>query len=100
MTKRDLKRHAQAFLDLARELARTPGLSWIEVSNALFSPKGPFGRLFPTRDDRVAFGKLAESREIDKLLESLPEPPVRHEDRGYSGKFNVRIPRSLHAALA
>jgi antitoxin HicB len=30
----------------------------------------------------------------------LPDPPVRPQRREYSGKFNVRVPRSLHAALA
>ena len=29
----------------------------------------------------------------------MPQPPLRPEPKEYSGKFNVRIPRSLHAAL-
>jgi antitoxin HicB len=29
-----------------------------------------------------------------------PEPPVGPQRREYSGKFNVRVPKSLHAALA
>jgi predicted HicB family RNase H-like nuclease len=57
-------------------------------------------RLFPTSADRAAFAKTKESREIDELIDGLPEPPVNPERREYSGKFNVRLPRSLHAALA
>ncbi len=43
---------------------------------------------------------LKESREIDRLIDRLPEPPVRPQRSEYSGKFNVRVPKSLHAALA
>jgi predicted HicB family RNase H-like nuclease len=41
-----------------------------------------------------------ESRQIDRLIDSLPEPLVGPQRREYSGKFNVRVPKSLHAALA
>jgi len=34
------------------------------------------------------------------LIDSLPEPPSGPQNREYSGKFNVRVPKSLHAALA
>jgi predicted HicB family RNase H-like nuclease len=56
--------------------------------------------LFPTAKDRVAFAKTKVSRQIDRLIDSLPEPEVGPQRREYSGKFNVRIPKSLHAALA
>ncbi len=49
---------------------------------------------------RVAFAKTAESREIDRLIDNPPEPPVGPQRREYTGKFNVRIPKSLHAAVA
>jgi hypothetical protein len=63
-------------------------------------PGGPFARLFATAKDRLAFDKVEESRQIDRLIDSLPEPPVGPQRREYSGKCNVRIPKSLHAALA
>jgi predicted HicB family RNase H-like nuclease len=56
-------------------------------------------RLFPTERDRKAFAKTAESQRIDELIDSLPEPRVGPQQREYSGKFNVRVPKSLHAAL-
>ena len=37
---------------------------------------------------------------VDRLIDSLPDPPVGPQRREYSGKFNVRVPKSLHAALA
>jgi predicted HicB family RNase H-like nuclease len=74
-------------------------LTWVEANNAIYGPGGPFTRLFPTAKDRLAFAKTDESRQIDELLDRLPEPAVAPQRREYSGKFNVRIPKSLHAAL-
>jgi predicted HicB family RNase H-like nuclease len=100
MTKRSIESRAQDLLTLARKLAETPGLTWVEANNAVYGLGGPFARLFPTAKDRVAFAKTEESRQIDQLIDTLPEPPVGPQRREYSGKFNVRVPKSLHAALA
>ena len=59
-----------------------------------------FARLFPSAKDRLAFAKTKESRQVDHFIDSLPEPAVGPQRREYSGKFNVRVPKSLHAALA
>ncbi len=66
-----------------RKLAQAPGLTWIEANNAIYGPGGP-----------------KESRQIDRFIDSLPEPAVGPRRREYSGKFNVRVPKSLHASLA
>ena len=100
MSKRTLKSRAQELLTFAGKLSETPGLTWVEANNALYGPGGPFARLFGDSKDRLAFGKLPESRRIDELIDALPEPPVGPQRRDYSGKFNVRVPKSLHAALA
>ena len=100
MSKRSIRSRAQELLTLARKLAETPGLTWVEANNAIYGPGGPFARLFPRAKERIAFAKTAESRDIDALLDSLPEPAVGPQRREYSGKFNVRLPKSLHAALA
>jgi predicted HicB family RNase H-like nuclease len=100
MSKRSIKSRAQELLTLARQLAETPGLTWVEANNAVYGPGGPFARLFPSSKDRMAFAKTEESRAIDQLIDALPEPPTQPQRREYSGKFNVRVPRSLHAALA
>jgi hypothetical protein len=100
MAKRSLKSRANELLTLARKLAETPGVTWVDANNAVYGPGGPFARLFPSTRDRVAFAHLPESRAIDDAIDSLPDPPVRPQRREYSGKFNVRVPKSLHAALA
>jgi hypothetical protein len=100
MSKRNIKKSAQELLALARKLAETPGLTWVEANNAIYGPGGPFARLLPTKAERAAFAKMEERRQIDELIDSLPDPPVAPQHREYSGKFNVRIPKSLHAALA
>jgi hypothetical protein len=47
MSKRTIKSRAQELLTLARNLAQTPGLTWVEANNAVYGPGGPFTRLFP-----------------------------------------------------
>ncbi len=100
MPKRSIESRGQELLTLARKLAQAPGLTWIEANNAIYGPGGPFVRLFPNANDRVAFAKTKESRQIDRFIDSLPEPAVGPRRREYSGKFNVRVPKSLHASLA
>ena len=76
------------------------GLTWVEANNAIYGPGGRFVKLFPTKTDRGAFARTEESRKIDELIDNLPEPDVRPSREEYSGKFVVRVPKSLHAALA
>ncbi len=100
MSKRTTESRAQELLARARELAKTTGFTWVDANNAIYGPGGPFARLFPNAKDRAAFAKTKESRAVDRLIDSLPEPPTGPQKREYSGKFNVRVPKSLHAALA
>ena len=99
MGKPGMQSRAQELLDFARSL-QDSGLTWVEANNAIYGPGGRFVKLFPTKADRVAFAKMDESRQIDELIDNLPEPDVRSSREEYSGKFVVRIPKSLHAALA
>jgi len=100
MSKRSIESRAQELMTRARKLAESSGVTWVEANNAIYGPGGPFASLFPNARDRVAFAKTKESRQIDQLIDSLPEPAVGPRRREHSGKFNVRIPKSLHAALA
>jgi hypothetical protein len=77
MSKRSTESRAQDLLALARKLAETPGLTWVEVNNGIYGLGGPFARLFATTADRLAFSETAESREVDALIDSLPDPPAR-----------------------
>ena len=94
-----MKSRAQELVDFARSL-QDSGLTWVEANNSIYGPGGRFVTLFPTKTDRVAFARTAESRQIDALIDRLPEPDVRSSRAEYSGKFVVRVPKSLHAALA
>jgi len=100
MSKPSIESRARELLTRARELAQKSPLTWVDANNAIYGPGGPFVRLFPSAKDRVAFAKTKESRQIDQLIDSLPEPPAGPQRHEYSGKFNVRVPKSLHAALA
>jgi HicB family len=99
MTKRNTTKAVEELRTLAGKLADTPGLTWVEANNAIYGPGGPFVRLFPTKADRAAFSKTKARQEIDELIDSLPDPPVGPQRQEFSGKFNVRIPKSLHAAI-
>ena len=99
MGKRSMKSRAQELLNFARTL-KDSGLTWVEANNSIYGPGGRFVKLFPTQTDRVAFARTEESRKIDELIDSFPEPDVRSSREEYSGKFVVRVPKSLHAALA
>jgi hypothetical protein len=72
---------------------------WRELHNALYGIGGKLGELFPTQAGRARFAKTEQHREIVALLEQLqgeegPEPLPEA-----SGRFVLRLPRSLHAAL-
>ena len=99
MGKRSVKSRAQELLDFGRSLQGS-GLTWVEANNSIYGPGGRFVTLFPTKADRMAFARMEESRKIDELIDSLPEPNIRPSREEYSGKFVVRVPKSLHAALA
>ncbi|MBI2805552.1 MAG: toxin-antitoxin system HicB family antitoxin [Planctomycetes bacterium] len=100
MPRQSVVAKAKALLTFARKIAETPGFTWVDANNAIYAPGGPFARLFPTKEDRAAFARTPQSKQIDEAIDSLPEPSVRPQSKEYSGKFNVRIPKSLHAALA
>ena len=76
MSKRSIESRSQELLARARELAKTSGLTWVEANNAIYGPAGPFARLFPNVKERAAFAKTKESRQVDRLIDSLPEPPL------------------------
>jgi (2Fe-2S) ferredoxin len=92
MSKRTIKERAQALLTLVRELVQTPGLTWVDASNAVYAPGGPYGRLFPTQAERIAVEKTKEGQQIETLIHSLPGPPVRAEVEQLDPKCFVPMP--------
>src|SRR5260221_3143267 len=99
MSRRSIKSRAQELLTLGRKLAETPGLTWVEANNAVYSPGGPFARLFPSAGERAAFAKTEESRHLDQLIDGLPEPPGGRQRRGSNSTLHVPLPQLRPAAL-
>jgi len=99
MAKKNVKKGLEEIVELARKLSKTAGMTWVDANNVIYGPDGPVVRLFTTKAERTAYLKTTECKFIDELIDSLPEPPVRPDPREYSGKFNVRIPKSLHGLL-
>lgn len=88
-------------LDSARSIAASVE-AWADLSNALFDPtSGLVARAYPSRDERAAFVKTDEYRAIRKLIDDAKERTglVDGATPKKSGKFVVRLPKSLHAAL-
>ena len=77
--------------------------SWTAAHNALYGPKGKISKLFPDAAARRAFSQSPEKLQIEALLTALAKrskTPAAEGAARYSGKFVVRVPVSLHEALA
>lgn len=90
------KTAAAQLLEFARTEAKRAKV-WSDLHNAIYGIGGKFLTLFPKSSDRAAFAKSSEFEEIAKLIADLrgEEAPAGTA----SGKFVVRLPASLHAAL-
>jgi hypothetical protein len=76
--------------------------TWADLSNVLFNPiDGLIARAYPAREEREAFVKTDEYKKVRTLI---AEAIARHglvegATPRKSGRFVVRLPQSLHAAL-
>jgi hypothetical protein len=76
--------------------------SWADLSNFLFNPvDGLVARAYTTRESREAFTKTDAYKRIRQLVSDAIERHglVEGATPKKSGRFVVRLPRSLHAAL-
>jgi len=92
---------ANEVLEEARALAST-AKSWTDFSNALFAQdNGVVARAFPRMTERQAFYDLPQYDEINMvLLELIKRFGIAQGAAPQkSGKFVVRVPRTLHSAL-
>jgi hypothetical protein len=88
-------------LDEARKLAES-AKTWADLSNALFDPlEGLVVRSFPNHEERSKFRKSPAYDELHALVEKKMEETgvANGAHPKKSGKFVVRLPHSLHAAL-
>jgi predicted HicB family RNase H-like nuclease len=92
---------AETVLKQAKRIASSC-TTWADLSNALFDPvTGLVARAFPTREARSAFVKTSQYKQIRQLLTAAMERHglVEGATPSKSGRFVVRLPKSLHAAL-
>ena len=96
-----MNKKSSTVLESAKSIAASVE-TWADLSNALFNPvDGLLIRAYPTRQEREAFLKTKEYAAIRKLREEAIEKSglIEGATPKKSGKFVVRLPRSLHAAL-
>jgi hypothetical protein len=96
------KMHQPAdLLQRAHELAEH-ARSWADLSNALYDPFiGLLARALPTKEERAAFVKTEEYRQINELLVRAQERfgLVEGATPKDLGPFLVPLPVALYAAL-
>lgn len=92
----------QELLRSAQEIAQSAD-TWADLSNALFDPDtGLVSRAYPTRKQRAEFLRSDQYKQIRHLIDAATERTGLVEGatpKEKSGKFVVRLPKSLHAAL-
>jgi len=96
-----MKTKEERILSSAEKVAASAE-TWADLSNALFDPEnGLLAKAFPTREEREQFLKTKEYQAIRQLIDAAQERTglVEGASPKKSGKFIVRLPRSLHAAL-
>jgi predicted HicB family RNase H-like nuclease len=84
------------------EQAAREAATWADLSNYLFNPvNGLVAKAYPTRQAREAYVKTEEYRKIRQLITDAIERQglVEGATPKKSGRFVVRLPQSLHAAL-
>ena len=95
-----MKSKEQKLLEAAKKLA-DEAETWADLSNALFDPdEGLLAKAYRKRADREKFTKAKEFAAIQDLLSAARERTGLIEGATpKSGKFLVRLPKTLHAAL-
>ena len=96
-----MKTKAEQMLESARQEAAKV-TTWADLSNFLFDPDdGIISKAYPVGSERTAFMKSPEYKAIRQLIDEVRQRTGFAEGMTpkKSGKFVVRLPRSLHAAL-
>ena len=91
-----MKTPAQQLLEFAQQEA-TSAATGITLHNAVYGVGGKFAELFPTQRARTLFAESDEFKTINGLIDGLGG--YTGEAGAPSGKFNLRVPVSMHAAL-
>ncbi len=77
--------------------------SWADLSNALFDPEnGLVSKAYPTKAERSKFIKSSDYNQLRALINEVVQRTglvAGATPKAKSGKFVVRLPKTLHAAL-
>lgn len=96
-----MRTKAEQMLESAQEEAARV-TTWADLSNFLFDPDdGVITKAYPVGPERTAFMKSPEYKAIRQLIDDVRQRTgfIEGMTPKKSGKFVVRMPRSLHAAL-
>ena len=96
-----MKTKAEQMLELAR-LEAAKVTTWADLSNFLFDPDdGIISKAYPVGPERKEFMKSHEYEAMSQLIDEVQDRTgfIEGMTPKKSGKFVVRLPRSLHAAL-
>lgn len=74
------------------------GMNWIDFSNMFFSQGSPYVPKDP--EERERYLESEEFQEIVNMKHDLEKKQEDVEEPEYSGRVNLRLPRSLHRDLA
>ena len=75
----------------------TQKLSYTELWNIAFGMGARFSQLFPNAKERDKYFASPVAKRVDTLLNAAPNRVVEESS---SGKLLLRLPKSLHSALA
>src|SRR4051794_218540 len=96
------ERRAARLLEIAR-VAFNGASDWMQFSNAVYGIGGPFSQLFPAQEEREAFERTDEGRQVEQMMSKLqggdddgPLPDVPAEGQA---RVVLRMPRSMFEAL-
>ena len=84
------------------EKAAESAETWADLSNAFFDPvDGLVSKAFPTREERAAFVQTDTFKKIQQLIIAAQNRSgmVAGAVPTKSGRFVVRLPKTMHAAL-
>jgi hypothetical protein len=94
-----IQEKADRIVQKARELA-SRATSWTAYSNAMFDPQGFVAKTFPKMTERRAFYETPQYNEVNQIfLGVIKKFGVAQGASTKSGKFVVRVPKTLHASL-
>lgn len=96
--------NAKEFVSFARRVAHDEAV-WADWHNRVFGVDGKFVELFPTEAERLEFSESGYYALVEKLSDGLREGKRIEEytlpvTTAASGKLLLRLPKSLHEALA